>query len=200
MGYDFEFLEKAGIDTGLGMEYTGGQEKYISALSRYYRNYEKNLKNVEDSLGSNNLEDYMTYVHALKSNSKMVGNVKLAKAFETLELAAREKHMDTINNNHEKTLDMYKEFVLLIKPIGKANMAPPADEITGEEARKISKQLLEALDDFDDEKSSQLIGKLSGYPFRITQKEKLKTAASLVSDFDYDSAAEIIREIKETIE
>ena len=200
MGYDFEFLEKAGIDTGLGMEYTGGQEKYISALSRYYRNYEKNLKNVVDALGANAIENYMTYVHALKSNSKMVGNIKLAQAFETLEMAAREKSMDIINNNHEKALEMYKEFVLLIKPIGEADMAPPADEITGEEAKTISEQLLEALDDFDDEKSSQLIGKLSGYPFRITQKEKLKTAASLVSDFDYDSAAEIIREISETIE
>ena len=44
------------------------------------------------------------------------------------------------------------------------------------------------------------MNKLSGYPFRITQKEKLKEAIGFVDDFLYDEAAEIIKEIYETIE
>ncbi|MBR2274989.1 MAG: hypothetical protein IJ873_02865, partial [Lachnospiraceae bacterium] len=62
------------------------------------------------------------------------------------------------------------------------------------------KQLLAALDDFDDELAAELAEKLSGYPFRITQRGKLREAAEQIGDFMYDNAADLIREILEAIE
>ena len=59
---------------------------------------------------------------------------------------------------------------------------------------------MEALDDFDDDLSAELVAKLGGYPFRITQRQKLKKAADLISDFMYDEAAELIKEIIPSIE
>ena len=47
---------------------------------------------------------------------------------------------------------------------------------------------------------SKLAAKLSGYPFRITQKTKLKEATDYISDFMYDEAAALIREILPAIE
>ena len=41
---------------------------------------------------------------------------------------------------------------------------------------------------------------LSGYPFRMTQADKLREAVSLIEDFMYDEAADIIRQIVPTIE
>ena len=61
-------------------------------------------------------------------------------------------------------------------------------------------QLLEALDDFDDDLSAELVKKLSGYPFRLTQKDRLAEAAAFIGDFLYDEAAEIIKEISGEIE
>ena len=61
-------------------------------------------------------------------------------------------------------------------------------------------ELLAALEDYDDELSKELAIKLSCYPFRITQSNKLTEASGYIDDFMYDEAAELIREIYPHIE
>jgi hypothetical protein len=46
----------------------------------------------------------------------------------------------------------------------------------------------------------ELAKKLSGYPFRLRQKEELNKAIKLIADFNYDDAADIIRDITKAIE
>ena len=200
MSVDYTFLEEKGIDTRLGLDYTGGPDKYVSALSRYYKNYETNRAKVEEFFGNEDMENYSIVVHALKSNSRMVGNTALADAFEKLELASREGDVETVRTDTAATLEQYGAFAELLKPIGEASVTPPADEISGEEARKVADELLRTLDDFDDEQSLFLAKKLSGYPFRPTQKELLSSAISLITDFSYDEAADLIRKIAAAIE
>ncbi len=74
------------------------------------------------------------------------------------------------------------------------------DEISADVARETVDKLLAALDDFDDEAAKKQARILSGYPFRITQADKLKEAVSFLEDFMYDEAADIIREIASAIE
>lgn len=199
MDFDVKFLEELGLDVQAGCEYTGGKEKLVSAIQRYYKNYEKNTEKIEEALKANDLEQLRIQVHALKSNSKMVGATELSTEFEKLEFAARDGQWDVIKDSIEGVLDNYKGFVESIKPIGEADIEKPADEISGERAKEVVEELLEALDDFDDEKSSQLAGILKGYPFRTTQKEMLDNAISCITDFRYDDAVEIISEIAKTI-
>ncbi len=200
MEFDLGFLEEKGIDTKTGLEYTGGMEKYLSAIKRYYSNFESNKEKLIKYFEDGDLKNYMIQVHALKSNSKMVGATDLAKDFEALEQASREGDKTFVSDNGERVLQKYCEFVNLIKPIGEADIEKPADEIDGERAREVTELLLEALDDFDDEKSLELAKILSGYPFRLRQKEELGKAIKLITQFEYDDAAEIIREISESIE
>ena len=200
MAIDLGFLDEHGIDTSSGIEYTGGKEKYLSALKRYYTNFEGNKEKLEEMYSKGDLKNYGILVHALKSNSRMVGAEQLAGDFEALEKAAEEGNSSFIVDNAGKTLQNYSKFVELIKPVGEADIEKPADEISGEQAREIAKELLITLDDYDDEKSLELAKKLSGYPFRLTQKEKMNQVIKLISNFGYDDATEIVREISETIE
>lgn len=197
---DISFLDAKGIDTRTGIEFTGDKEKYISALKRYFNGFEDNSKKVCELYEKGDMDNYSITVHALKSNSKMVGAMALAELFEKLEIASREGGITYVRENHKKMLDAYRDFVELIRPIGEADVEPPADEIDAERAKEIISELLEALDDFDDEKSKDLAGKLLGYPFRLAQKELLGKAIKLIDDFMYDDAAGIIKEISETIE
>ena len=200
MEFDLTFLQSAGIDTKLGMQYTGNRDKYLSALKRFYAAYVGNSEMLRKFMDSGDFDNYRILVHALKSNSQMVGALELSASFEALEKAAEEGNTDHIKQNGEEILLKYGEFAQLIKPVGEADIEKPADEIEGERALELSKELLEALDDFDDEKSMKKAKELSGYPFRLTQKESLNRAIELISDFNYDDAAEIIREISKTIE
>ena len=200
MEFDFGILEGKGISVTEGISYTGSSEKYVSALQRYFRGYESNKKALEDFLSSGDMEGYSIKVHSLKSNSRMIGASALGDAFEELELAAREGNAGLVNSKTSFALDLYSEVIDAIRPLGEMEKVTAGDEITADEAKEIAEKLLEALDDFDDDLSAELTAKLGGYPFRITQRQKLKEAADLISDFMYDEAAELIKEIIPAIE
>ena len=200
MSFEYTWLNDKGFSVKEGIAYTGGEEKYISAIQRYYKNYESNVKTVRDALASGDIEGYCIKVHAIKSNSKMIGAKELGKAFEELELASKNNDMATVNAKTEPTLLMYKNVIETLRPIGEMEAIQVSGEIGAEEAKETADKLLEALDDFDDELSKELAEKLRGYPFRFTQKERLKEAINYISDFSYDEAAEIIKEIIPAIE
>ena len=190
----------AGLDTQTGAEYTGGGDKYISAVRRFYENYDKNRMKLEKYYASEDYENYMITVHALKSNAKAIGAGKLSVAFEELEMASRNGNEAYIREKHARTLLSYSSLINSLSFVKEVWDVRPADELSAKEAREVTEQLLAALDDYDDDRSAKLAKKLSGYPFRITQKGRLEEAITLISDFMYDDAAEIIKEISGTIE
>ncbi len=197
---DITWLNETGLDTKTGISYTGGQDKYISALWRFYKNYEKNRAKVCEYLEAKDYESYMITVHALKSNAKMIGARDLSTLFETLETAARNNEIGLIEAQNAVALKEYDELIQKLAPIGDMGDVRAADEISAEDARKTVEKLLEALDDFDDEEAKKLAMILSGYPFRMTQADKLKEAVAFIEDFMYDEAADIIRQIAPAIE
>ena len=200
MDIDQRWLTEVGIDAQTGIGYTGSEEKFVSALQRYCKNYEKNSAKVDEFFNANDMENFMITVHALKSNSKMIGAGPLSIEFEKLETAAREGNTALIISNTHPTLSAYKELVEKLSPIMNMGDVKPVNEITAEEARKTAEALFAALDDFDDDLSKTLAKKLSGYPFRMTQADRLKEAIALIDDFMYDEAAAIVKEIYPTIE
>ena len=197
---DITWLSEVGLDTKTGMDYTGGSDKYLSAIKRYRGSYEKNRIKIAEYLKSKDYESYMITVHALKSNSRMIGAMRLGEAFEELEMAARNNDIEVIDAKTQPTLEMYDELIKKLSPIDELGDVRAADEISADVAKDTADKLLVALDDFDDELSKELAKKLSGYPFRITQKEKLKEAIAYIEDFMYDEAIDVIREIYSAIE
>ena len=200
MGMDILWMKEAGLDTETGIGYTGGEEKYISAVQRFYRNYEKNRAKVEEAFNSKDYESLMITVHALKSNAKMIGAATLSGCFESLEAAAGSKDTDVIMSLTPVVMRDYKLLIEKLEPVSKIGDVHVADEISAPVAIETVGKLLEALDDFDDDLAKELATKLLGYPFRMTQADKLKEALAFIDDFMYDEAAELIREIGKTIE
>ena len=197
---DLSFLNENGISTEEGIGYTGGEEKYISALQRFVKGYENNRDQVKEFLATSDTEGFCVRVHSLKSNAKMIGADGLALAFEELENASRRFDLAAMKEKTGPALDLYADVIEAIRPIGEMEPVKASGEISAEEARETADKLLEALDDFDDELSAELVRKLKGYPFRLTQKEKLKEAEEHIADFMYDEAAELIREVIPSIE
>lgn len=200
MGNDITWLAQAGLDIQAGIGYTGGQDKYLSAINRFYANYEKNRNKITEYRSAGDIENYMITVHALKSNSRMIGAADLGSAFEILENAARNGDVQKIESDTDNALSLYKDLIEALKPIEQMEDVHVPDEISAETARETAEALLTALDDFDDDLAKELIKKLAGYPFRITQRNRLKEASNYIDDFMYDDAAEIIKEIVPAIE
>ncbi len=196
----FKLLSEQGLDVDAGLAYTGSGDNYAGALQRYFKSYETNRKAVEDLLAAGDIEGYTIKVHALKSNSKMIGATALSEAFASLELAGKQGKEEFLSTATQPALAQYAALIELLRPIGEAETERAADEIGAAEAREIAETLLAALDEFDDELSAELAAKLAGYPFRPAQKEMLREAEKHIADFMYDEAAELIRGIVPAIE
>ncbi len=193
-------LDGTGLEIKTGIGYTGSMEKYLSALQRFNRNHEKNNEKVMGFFNARDYENLMITVHALKSNARMIGALELSAGFEALEKAAREKDSDFLEQMTPVTLRAYDALIKKLDPIAAMDTVRPADEISAQEATETAERLLEALDDFDDGLSKELINKLSGYPFRFSIRDKLKEAEGFIDDFMYDEAADIVKEIYGAIE
>lgn len=200
MGIDLNQLKEAGLDTASGLSYTGGAEKYLSAVQRFYRNYEKNRSKVEEFHSAGDIESYMVTVHALKSNAKMIGAVSLSESFEMLENAARSNDTGIIDELTSGILEDYATLTDKLAFVGQMGDVKAADEISADVAKDVAQKLLDALDDFDDDEAKKLATKLSGYPFRMTQSDILKEAIGYIDDFMYDEAAEAVAKIIPAIE
>ncbi len=200
MEFDFGGITESGIDIKTGFDYTGGQDRYVSALQRYYRSSEGNKEKIKDYLEKNDMENLEIIFHSLKSNSKMIGALSLSDKFAALEAAAGRGDIDSINTGIDVAGKEYQTVLEALRPYGEMETFRAAGELTAEEAKETAEKLLEALDEFSDDLASDLISKLAGFPFRITQKEKLRKAAELINDFLYNDAAEVIREIIPFIE
>ncbi len=200
MGFNIEQLTQMGIDINTGMDYTGGKDRYLSALQRYYRSFEKNRDNIRSFLDADDMENLSITVHALKSNSKMIGAATLGEKFEALELASKNGESQSVSEGIGPAMEEYGRLIEALKPLGEEAVYKAEGEISGAEAKEAASKLLEALDDFDDDLSMELAEKLTGYPFRMTQKGKLKEAVGLIGEFMYDEAAELIKEIIPAIE
>lgn len=188
-------LAELGLDTESGMAYTGGAERYIAAIARYVGSAERNVSDIAELMGSGDLRGFMTAVHAVKSNSKMIGHTELYGAFERLEAAAANGDTAYIAENCGKVLEKYRGFAQAAKPFIPTPESPAAAELSADEAAETAGRLLAALDDFDDELSAELVKKLSGYPFGGADRERLAAAERYIGEFMYDEAAAVIGEI-----
>lgn len=200
MNFDLESITGAGIDLKTGFDYTGGQDRYVSALQRYYKSSESNKEKIRDFLDKEDTDNLEILFHAIKSNSLMIGALSLSDRFALLETSSRDGDLAAVNSNIEETLNEYEKILEVLKPLGEMERLKAEGELTGEEAKVTADKLLAALDDFSDDLAAELISKLAGYPFRITQMNKLQKAADLINDFMYDDAAELIKEIIPSIE
>ena len=200
MDFDFSFLEAKGIDVCSGIEFTGNEVKYVAALKRYFESFETSENKTCEFFEKEDFSGYNIMVHALKSNSKMIGAKSLAKEFEKLEVASREGDIEYIRENHLNTIDAYRDLTELLRPIAESDIIFPVEEIDSEKAKEIISHLLEALDDFDDVLSKELALELTGYQFERDLEDELSRAVSLINDFMYDAATEIIKKISATIE
>jgi HPt (histidine-containing phosphotransfer) domain-containing protein len=200
MSFDVELLLPIGIDVKTGLEYTGGRDKFISAMQRYYKASAGNKAKIKEYLDKGDMENLSIVVHSLKSNSRMIGATSLGTKFETMEYASRNGDVAAVREGIGDVLEEYETILIALAPLGEMDDLKAEGELNADEAKDVVKKLLDALDEFDDDSSAEYAKKLMGYPFRMGQKAKLKDAINFIGDFMYEEAAEIIKEISEEID
>ena len=200
MEMTFEDLKAAGFNVEEGLGYTGNNEKYLAALQRFYRRSYKVVSSIKDFVYDEAYDELVIVVHALKSNARMIGADclgNLAEHMENLGKAGDNGEMISLSGG---LLEELKKVIEIIRPYGMMEEVHPASEISAGEAEKTGAELIDAVEDFDDERAMQLIDRLMRYPFRFTLINVLKNAKEDISEYEYTEALLKIRRVVSQIE
>ncbi|MBQ0041990.1 MAG: response regulator [Lachnospiraceae bacterium] len=100
--------EKEEFDYEEGLDYSmGNMEFYIEALEIYLEETAENMEKMDNYLADGNMKDYSTLVHALKSNAKIIGAMKLSELCYELEMKSKDNDLNFVKANHQPMKDKY---------------------------------------------------------------------------------------------
>ena len=98
------------LDTAAGLNYCCNEEEfYQEMLLSYLKN--RKADDIEKYYQEEDWENYRILVHALKSTSLSIGAVRLSEQAKALEMAAKEKNISYIKENHEKMMADYQNLL-----------------------------------------------------------------------------------------
>ena len=111
-------LNALGINTTVGLEYTGMDEDfYIEMLHDYIDVKDERVGDLCSLYDAENWPDYRTGAHSLKSVSRMVGIEDFAEDAYALEKACDAGDIAFVKANHDEFIKKYTELVDKISAI-----------------------------------------------------------------------------------
>lgn len=197
---DFQILKDNNIDIQAGISYCGDEAKYIASLQRYYRLYESNFTKMRECIQGEQLQEFTILVHALKSNSKMIGANELSQFAATMEAAGKAGDLETIKGNFDDLIEKYRGTIEVIKVYGEMPAVKIPGVLSEQEALKVAEELMSALDDYDGDSAMSLMEEFLKFPFRITVKQRLKEAKAYIAEYLFDDAMAIVGEAVKEIQ
>ena len=97
--------QEKGISIKAGMSYSGGNmEVYFDLIKTFLKDKSRHEQDIRKFLAEENMLDYETLTHALKSNARMLGADHLADIFYEHEKAGKEKNAEYANKHLEEML------------------------------------------------------------------------------------------------
>lgn len=182
------------FDINVGLSYAGSEEQYIKFLRRYFSMIQGKTKRIKQCCEREDIEEYTMEVHALKSNSRLIGAVSLADEAEYLEQCGMSGNIEEIKKKTPqmlKSLKALKELFSFI--ISKDEQEKGELKISPEETKEIYKEIIEALEEFDIDTADFLLDSIMNYNLSEAQSEYVFRAKKKVVDFAYDKAMEVMK-------
>lgn len=106
---NYEALNESSLlDREEGVKNCGSDELYKEALKIFYDTYEFKSNEIKELFDEENITDYTTKVHALKSSARIIGAKELSEKALRLENAGDENDVELIKAETGTLLEMYK--------------------------------------------------------------------------------------------
>lgn len=103
------FASLEGIDKETAIMYCGSEEDFVELADMYCQSAVKYRADLEKAFEEMDMGSYALISHTIKSTSRTLGATELSELALVQELAAKDDKRDTIRDNHENFLEMYKK-------------------------------------------------------------------------------------------
>ena len=208
-------FEEIGFCTEAGLSYCrSNQTFYLQMLAVYGQEAEQKADALNDLYRRKDYGNYRIQVHALKSNSRLVGADSLSEMARQLEEAAKREDASYIEEHHQELMDAYTETARRVREIlGQEKDGPDgeteSDEgtqvseaapLTGEELLSRLEELQGSLDTYESDTAGRLIESLAGNAWQGKPvKELLREVEQAVEQFEFETASEKLAALKERV-
>lgn len=196
---DFEDLQ---IDIKQGITYCGTKEDYIDILRLQYEDSQENRNKIIDFYNKEDWDNYVIFVHGIKSSMKSIGINKLSDMCKELEYAGKEKRIDFIKENHDKMIQEYDKVMDVLGHNFSINEQMEDDvsdleELAPEEFERYIDEFENAVYTWEDENMLSILKELTKYKYKEKRiSSLLEPIYKKVDMSDYMSAYEALKRIK----
>ena len=110
-----EYLISNGIDVESGLKFLGDMEMYDDTVKEFLDSIQERISKLDVYKTNQDMPNYAVEAHALKSDSKYLGFVKLAELALNHELKAKENDSMYIQANFEILMNELNKIITIIK-------------------------------------------------------------------------------------
>ncbi|MCD7708274.1 MAG: PocR ligand-binding domain-containing protein [Clostridiales bacterium] len=186
-----------GLDVESAMKLLGNEALFWSVLKEYYRVIDRKIAKIEEFMETEQWHEYTIEVHALKSASRQIGALELAKTAENMEAAGNNEDIDAIREITPGMLELYAHYKDILRPYCEDEAADSAQQGSGEQinsdelASEFS-DLREAMDNLDMDAMENVIQDMEQYSYTDAQQEYFEKLKYAVDDIDTEKCEQII--------
>lgn len=187
--------ETDGIDTMAGIAHCETAEDYIDALCVFANGVATKADEIERYYEEKDYQMYALKVHSLKSMTRLIGATELSKEAALLEIAAKDRDEEIINEHNDKLLIAYRKLGIdlaahFTHPDTKSSL-PKADisEATLSDAYTAISEFATCYDS----KSIQIvIDSLLGYNLSKEDEDKINRITEALNNSNWESLRDIV--------
>jgi len=119
VGDDFmTLLADHGYDTAAALNYCGkDKDFYREVLAEFVQTYDERSTALEDFYEKEDMKEYRTLIHSLKSGAKTIGAEELSEMARKLEEASAEGNTGYVKKHHSECMELYKKSIKFLSDI-----------------------------------------------------------------------------------
>ena len=183
-----------GLDTAMGMKYSGNRELYVTLLGDFYKLIERKAGKIEKCLAEEQLRDYTIEVHALKNTARMIGATELSERCYELEQYGNQQDKEQLEKLTPPMLVLYRSYKSIL-----ASYAQTTDNdketMSIAQLVELLEQIQQAVEVFDLDTVDFLMKQLEVCQVPDTYKEQLEELRALVADVAMEEIIALIDQI-----
>ncbi len=114
MNEKVEFLKSMGVDADTAISNMIDFETYDEMLNEFYDGINGELQKIDNFKNANDMANYAILVHAMKSNARSFGFMKLGDISYAHEMASKANDVTYVNEHYNEFLQAVKEVYNII--------------------------------------------------------------------------------------
>ena len=115
MNSKIEYLRNKGVDVDTGISNMMDFETYDEMLNEFYDSIPEEASKIDGFKNQGDMPNYAILVHAMKSNARSFGFMKLGEIAYNHEMASKANDINYVNENYSLLTDAIKEVQSIIE-------------------------------------------------------------------------------------